>query len=125
MSTNKKSVRAAFRISVFVRDKYCCRCCNKAGKDRQGGDTWKKFHPNIKDETTLVELDAHHIQNRNTFKNGGYIANNGISVCDDCHIKAEAFWSTGKAVDGFAPDDLYRLIGSSKEKAIEADSKLG
>jgi hypothetical protein len=56
--------------------------------------------------------------------NGGYVKQNGISVCDDCHLKAEAFWSTGEAIEGFSPEDLYNLIGSSLEIATKASEKL-
>jgi len=52
--------------------------------------------------------------------NGGYVKENGVSVCDECHLKAETFWSTGEAIEGFAPEDLYNLIGSSLEIAVNA-----
>jgi len=55
---------------------------------------------------------------------GGYVKENGISVCDDCHLKAEEFWSTGTPVEGYSPDDLYRIIGSSHKQAIAASEKL-
>ena len=71
-----------------------------------------------------VALDAHHITNREEMPNGGYVKQNGISVCDDCHLKAEAFWSTGESVQGFSPEDLYKLIGSSLEIATKASEKL-
>jgi hypothetical protein len=50
--------------------------------------------------------------------NGGYVAENGISLCADYHIKAE------DQEVGFQPEDLYLKIGSSKEKAVEASEKL-
>jgi len=56
--------------------------------------------------------------------NGGYVKENGISVCDDCHLKAETFWSTGEALEGFSPADLYKLIGSSLEDATAASERL-
>lgn len=49
---------------------------------------------------------------------GGYVKENGISLCADCHEKAENFHRTGVSVPGYSPDELYRLVGSSKEKAI-------
>lgn len=67
-----------------------------------------------------MELDAHHITNRNEMPKGGYVAENGISVCDDCHLKAEQFWSTGIAVEGFSPEELYTKIGSSYDEAVAA-----
>ena len=56
--------------------------------------------------------------------NGGYVKENGISVCDDCHFNAEQFWITGEAVEGFHPTDLYNLIGSSHEIAVKASERL-
>lgn len=41
---NKKQVRKAFREAVFKRAKYKCECCGKKGKDRQGGELYKKYH---------------------------------------------------------------------------------
>lgn len=69
-------------------------------------------------------LDAHHITDRNLMPNGGYVKENGISVCPSCHEKAEVFHSTGTSVTGFSPDDLYKMIGSSYEKAVEASKRL-
>lgn len=57
--------------------------------------------------------------------NGGYVRENGISLCEECHKKAEVFHSTGTPHPGYAPDDLYKKINSNLEKAIEASEKLG
>jgi len=110
---NKKAVRSKFRKDVFVRDQHKCRCCGKSGYDRQEESVASK-----------VPLDAHHITNRDEMVNGGYVKENGISVCDDCHAKAEAFWSTGEPVEGFSPDDLYKLIGSSLEVSKTASQRI-
>ena len=107
--SSKRAIRAAFRNAVFQRAGYQCECCGVAGYDRQSECLDGK-----------VELDAHHITNRNEMPHGGYVKENGISVCGDCHLKAEEFWSTGQAAKGFSPTDLYDLIGSSLEKAIAA-----
>lgn len=111
--SRKKLMRSQFRKSVFDRDRYKCRCCGKSGYDRQEEPVADK-----------IPLDAHHITNRDEMPNGGYCKENGISVCDDCHLKAESFWSTGEVVDGFCPRDLYNLIGSSLEIATIASNKL-
>lgn len=105
---NKKQVRKNFRNSVLSRDKCACKMCGKKGKDRQGGDLWKEFH---KSPLNLVDLDAHHIIERN---NDNYILDNGITVCDDCHLKAEKFHITnGKEwVNGFHPNELFEKINS-------------
>ena len=102
----KKEVRANFREAVFKRDKGCCKCCKKS--------------------CTPIERDAHHITDRTEMPNGGYVLENGITLCNDCHFKAEWFHITeGKDWhEGMHPDDLYKLIGSSKELAIEKSELL-
>lgn len=55
MSGNKKYIRKEFRDTVFKRDGYkCCGCGFQSSKDKAEED-----------------LDAHHIENRNLFENGG------------------------------------------------------
>lgn len=102
MSSTKKLIRAAFREAVFARDKHACRGCGLGSTD----------------------LDAHHITDRNLMPHGGYVAENGISLCTDCHKKAEEFHRTGVAVPGYSPDELYEKIGSSPEKATKASRRL-
>jgi 5-methylcytosine-specific restriction endonuclease McrA len=109
----KKQVRAAFRVAVFTRDGYRCRCCGVVGRDRQADP-----------DGPLPPLDAHHITDRTLMPHGGYVPENGISVCDCCHLLAEQFWQTGTPAPGFAPDDLYRRIGSSLERAEAASHRL-
>lgn len=105
MSTTKKQVRHNFRAAVFERDKYTCRVCGN-------------------DEFSFDTFDAHHISNRNEMPNGGYVIENGITVCSDCHLKAEMTMNSGAYYPSYSPDDLYRLIGSSKEIAIAASRLL-
>lgn len=100
--SQKKKIRLLFRESVFARDKNRCRVCGEGSE----------------------KLDAHHITDRNDMPNGGYVKENGISLCEECHIKAEAFHSTGTAIPGFAPEDLYKMIGSSHLKAVAASERL-
>lgn len=108
MSSNKKTIRKNFRDSCFARDKYSCVMCSfKSSSDKAEQD-----------------LDAHHITDRNLLPNGGYVKENGISLCKDCHIKAEIFHSTGTPVIGYSVEDLYKKINSSLEKAIRASEKL-
>lgn len=102
MSSKKKAVRESFRNAVFTRDRNRCKKCGVASE----------------------KLDAHHITDRNEMPNGGYVAENGISLCEPCHAKAEEFHSTGTSHPGYSPDDLYRLIGSTKEKAQRASERL-
>ncbi|RDJ35031.1 MAG: hypothetical protein DWQ19_09355 [Crenarchaeota archaeon] len=116
----KKLIRKNFRESVFQRDGYRCKTCHCPGKDRQGNEEWEKYH-SIEPEAIL---DAHHITDRSEFPNQGYVTSNGISLCEKCHIKAEKYHiSSGQSwEDGFHPNDLYKMINSSKEKAIQDDS---
>lgn len=111
MSSRKKELRSKFKNDVFKRDNYSCRVC----KTHYGADKAEEF------------LDAHHVTDRNEMPNGGYVKENGISLCkDDCHMKAEKFHISGGVEwePGMHPDDLYKLIGSSKEEAIKASEKL-
>lgn len=105
---NKKEIRRNFRNAVFTRDKYTCVTCGK------------KFTP----EQVETELDAHHITDRNQIINGGYVMENGASLCKECHMKAEEFHRTGKSILGFSPEDLYSKIGSSLEMATKAAELL-
>ena len=108
MSIKKKQTREAFRQAVFARDKNTCRMCG----------------------TTHAKLDAHHIIDRNDpdLPNQGYVVENGITLCDDgkysCHMKAEAFHNELKPEPGFSPNELLKLIGSSRIEAIAAAGKL-
>lgn len=108
---SKKEIRNAFKSAVFKRDQHTCRVCHK------------KYNESNVDEF----LDAHHITDRNEIANGGYVKENGISVCKDtCHLQVEAFHISGGTswVEGLHPDDLYRKIGSSKELAVRKSELL-
>lgn len=108
MSSEKKAVRKLFRDSCYKRDGFRCAVCGmKSSKDH-----------------AEEELDAHHITDRNLMPNGGYVKENGISLCAQCHEKAEVFHSTGTALPGYSVEDLYKKINSSYEKAVEASEKL-
>src|SRR5690349_13291884 len=71
---SKKQLRESFKNGVFSRDGHRCKICGKHAQ--------------------AVKLDAHHIINRNLMPNGGYVLENGITLCDTpdgCHFKAEKF----------------------------------
>lgn len=116
--SNKKLIRRKFKEDTFDRDGYCCKWCGN-------GPVY---------EATDAVFDAHHITDRNEMPNGGYVKENGITLCkynvdgeeDSCHMKAEKFHITEGAEweEGMHPDDLYKLIGSSKELAITKSEKL-
>jgi hypothetical protein len=116
MASKKQQVRAAFRDAVFKRDGYKCVVC---------GLTAPKTDPES-------VLDAHHINNRNTFPNGGYVKENGVSLCKhdkpngekSCHLKAEECLEYGAEHPNCKPEELYAKIGSNREKADAADARL-
>lgn len=101
----KKLIRKQFRDSVFKRDGYRCKCCNEPG--------------------TEETLDAHHIIDRNEMPNGGYVKENGISLCGKCHILAEYTHQGFTPPEGYDIPSLYALIDSSEEKARKASERLG
>lgn len=63
--TDQQHDRAAFRDAVFARDGYRCVLC---GQEAQ---------------------DAHHLLERRLFDDGGYQADNGVSLCAEHHLAAE------------------------------------
>lgn len=116
MASKKQQVRAAFRDACFKRDGYKCICCGLVAPDKSDAES---------------VLDAHHITNRNEFPNGGYVKENGATLCKNdkpnersCHFKAEEWLANGKGEEGYDPATLYAKIGSSREKAFAADAKL-
>lgn len=108
MSQRKKLIRQRFRAAVFARDGYACRGCGFVSSPDRAED----------------DLDAHHITDRNEMPNGGYVAENGISLCAGCHAKAEAYHCGDEVPPGFLPADLYARIGSSEEEARAASERL-
>ena len=57
---------------------------------------------------------------------GGYVKENGITLCPDCHSKAEKWHKSGGVSwePGYHPNELYAKIGSSYEMAVAASEKL-
>lgn len=58
-----------WRKSVFKRDKYTCQSCG----DNRGGN-----------------LRAHHIKEYAKFPKLRHVVNNGITLCETCHIKVHS-----------------------------------
>lgn len=123
--SKKKEIRRKFREAVFKRDGYCCRLCGNG-----------PFEENPEEY-----LDAHHITDRSEMPNGGYVKENGISLCkeapgvvtpegelldESCHMKAEKYHISGGEdwEEGAHPSDLYDMIGSSQELAKLMSEKL-
>jgi 5-methylcytosine-specific restriction endonuclease McrA len=94
MSRQKHWQRETFYREVFVRDQ-CCRFCG----DKKG------------------PFNAHHITSRDLMPNGGYVKENGITLCEPCHLIVE---KAGPE----QPNILYGLIGSSYKKALAESEKL-
>ena len=58
-----------WRTSVFQKDLYTCQCCGK--KSHKGAP---------------VVLNAHHIKNWRDYPEDRYDIQNGITLCEDCHM---------------------------------------
>jgi hypothetical protein len=108
VSASKKAIRERFRTAVFTRARYRCEVCGFASTPEKARD----------------ELDAHHVTDRNLLPAGGYVAENGISLCKPCHEKAEVFHSTGSSHPGYDPAELYVKIKSHFAAAYKASQKL-
>jgi len=109
MSKKKDLIREAFRKAVFDRDGHKCRICGIT--EAQLG-------------IIRANLDAHHITSRKEMPNGGYVKENGISLCPECHRCAETYPTEAIYEDLYEPRKLYQAIHSSYEEAFEASSKL-
>ncbi|WP_390888623.1 HNH endonuclease [Frigoriglobus tundricola] len=108
MSQRKKQIRQRFRDAVFTRDGFTCCACGFASAP----------------ERAEAEIDAHHITDRHEMPNGGYVAENGITLCAACHEKAEAFHCGEFVEPGFNPAELYARIGSSEKEARGAAERM-
>jgi len=103
---NKKQIRNNFVQAVFERDGHKCVMCGRKHT-----------------------LNAHHIIDRHEIINGGYVKENGITLCagedkDNCHWKAEQYHATGIDYYGYSQEELFKRIGSSLELATEASHVL-
>jgi hypothetical protein len=97
----KKGIRKQFRDEVFARDGYKCVFC---------GET--------------LNLDAHHITDRHNLPAGGYVKENGITLCSEHHLKVENYIKDLHTIDIYCPRALYEKIGSSKELAVMKSLEL-
>jgi hypothetical protein len=109
MSAAKRKIRDNFRNLVFERDLNMCVMCGTSQEELG------------KENKTL---DAHHIIDRSEMPNGGYVKENGISLCPTCHELADVYHSTGTSYPGYSPDDLFHKIGSDAGKARSASEML-
>lgn len=67
MLTPNENMRV-FRLKVFERDSYTCRCCGIKSKKNQG-----------------VILNAHHLNGYHWNEEGRFDVDNGIALCENCH----------------------------------------
>lgn len=100
-----------------MRDNFSCKICGKQDLDLKQNPEKYNFDSKI--------LDCHHITDRNKIVNGGFVKENGISLCKDvCHLKAEEFLQGSQLHEGFSPEILYSKIGSDKKSAVTASQRL-
>ncbi len=121
---SKKNIREKFRNDVFKRDNYTCKICGYGPFEIRSSEIF----------------DAHHITDRSLMPNGGYVKENGITVCKDvresdpdyelpllsCHMRCEQYHiSNGEQwEDNLHPDDLYRIVDSTLELATNKSENL-
>lgn len=101
MSSEKKEIRQTWRDAVFTRDKHACVICAEMGTVVAG-----------------TPLQAHHITPRGLCPGGGYVVENGITVCERHHVDVEA--DTLRPGGILAPALLYKLIGTTQAQAFHA-----
>ena len=122
METNKqksKRLRKEFNTACRERDGNQCVFCVDTPLDDV-----RVIHRDSPAKPSTIAV--HHITDRHEMPNGGYAEENGMCLCDAHHELAELFHvSNGeKWMEGMHPDDLYKLIGSSKEIALKACENL-
>jgi len=99
----KLLTRDKFRESVFERDDFhCVNCLQYFGH----WDTQAEIDKHI---------SAHHIIERRLWLDGGYYINNGVTLCDPCHLMAEStelsceeIREKAKIKNLVLPEDFYR-----------------
>ena len=106
MSRAKKKFRKDVEKLVLDRDGHKCRVCGRKPK-----------------LSTDERLDVHHIWPRNKMPYQGYVTENLIPLCTDCHYKAELYLQGRSSTADCNWAFLYSLIGSSFEEAWMACKK--
>ncbi len=98
----KQLIRLKFKDAVLKRDKNKCVFCEET-----------------------KNLDAHHITDRNLMPNGGYVKENGITLCQTHHLMAEKYHITNglEWEENMHPDELYLKINSSYALAYKMSEK--
>lgn len=108
MSAKKKLARQKFRDQVLKRDRGLCAICKSPDN-----------------------VEIHHITNHTLMPGGGYVRENGITLCKEHLEQAELYLhseSDALAEDAglgaLAPKKLYLKIGSNYDKALKACQRL-
>ena len=98
-----KKWRKSFNEECLKRDNYKCVVCNEKSN-----------------------VDVHHIIDRHEMPNGGYVMENGITLCAVHHLQAELYHQSSgtKGHTGMYPDDLYSMIDSFYGLAVKKSSEL-
>ena len=89
-----------WRAFVFKRDNYTCCCCGSK---------------NYKGKGTAVVLNAHHIYNFATHKELALDADNGITLCEKCHMLFHSLY--GKKNN--TPEQLNNFLKYYKNRYID------
>lgn len=76
---------------IFQKDNYVCQCCGKSS----------------------VYLNAHHILNFSEYDNLRFDTNNGITLCQSCHIKKGGFHSIYGKINN-TPEQLEEYINNKR-----------
>lgn len=116
------------RAKKEQRDKLREAACRRAG--------WRCEVCGIYADT----LDPHHITPRELLPNQGMVLSNIIALCSDCHEIAEDviaissdeddIWATASTghdperMARYSASNLYKLIGSSYDKALKDSEQL-
>ena len=91
---NKKEIRKNFKDSVFKRDNWTCKVCGEGPYEN------------------IDFFDAHHITDRSEMPNGGYVKENGITVCKNQKISTYGFQESCHILS-LLSRNIYKLILSN------------
>lgn len=84
-----------WKKKIFERDNYTCQCCGKHGGN----------------------LNAHHLYNFSEYKDLRYDTNNGITLCEKCHlINYSGSFHAIYGEHNNTPEQVYEFINNYKEK---------
>jgi hypothetical protein len=107
MSAKKKLARQKFRDEVLKRDRSLCAICK-----------------------TPDNVEIHHITDHTQMPGGGYVRENGITLCKEHLEQAELYlhsesgeMAEGAELGALAPKKLYLKIGSNYDKAFKASQR--